>query len=63
MALLQISEMDSFQRISADIFTQNGIKINTDSELQSPSSTLNEELSESDTSDIEDFDELFSVKM
>lgn len=61
MALLQISEMDSFQRISADILTQNGIQINADSEFQSPS--LNEELVESDNSDIEDFDELFSVEM
>ena len=60
MALLQISEMDSFQRICADILTQNGIKINTDSEFQSPSTTLNDESAESDTSDIEDFDELFS---
>ena len=62
MALLQISEMDSFQRISADILTQNGIKINTESEFQSPS-TSNDELADSDSSDIEDFDELFSVEM
>ena len=61
MALLQISEMDSFQRVSADILTQNGIQINADLEFQSPS--LNEELVESDNSDIEDFDELFSVEM
>ena len=62
MALLQISEMDSFQRISGDIFMQHGIKVNNETETEYHSSTLNEQ-SDSDSSDIEDFDELFSVSL
>ena len=60
MALLQIAEMDTFSRLSADIFTQNGIKINSDVEIE-PHSL--ESADDSDSSDIEDFDELFSVQM
>ena len=61
MALLQIGEMDTFQRVSADIFLQNGIQINTELENRFQQSNLNAESDDSDSSDIDDFDELFSV--
>ena len=63
MALLQIAEMDTFQRVSADIFLQNGIQINTESENRYHQSNANEESDDSDSSEIDDFDELFSVTL
>ena len=48
MALLQISEMDDFARVSADCFRQNGIVYDVESEISSLNFISNDESSSND---------------
>lgn len=62
MALLQIAEMDDFQRVSGEIFEQNGIKIQSDDEIP-VEQTSYEESNDYDSSEEDDFDDLLNFDM
>ena len=62
MALLQIAEMDDFQRVSGEIFEQNGIKIQTDDEIPEEKTSY-EESHGYDSSEENDFDDLLNFDM
>ena len=63
MALVQIAEMDSFQRISGEIFDQNGIRLPTNVEIPMEQDISSHESDCDDSSEENDFDDLLDFDM
>ena len=61
MALVQIAEMDDFQRVSGEIFQQNGIKIQVNNEIQNDYS--GDESDGADSSEENDFNDLLDFDL
>ena len=61
MALVQIAEMNDFQRVNGEIFEQNGIKIQVNNEIQNDYS--GDESDGADSSEENDFNDLLDFDL